>query len=122
MLHSPDSTLTVENVVGVMEKVTDDGRVNFWSQLIGGNLLADITSECSNKKETLHISSDMYVNCCVDSSWEDLARGLYYTLETAAVEEVRSYLNPRGRLLQWVWFVVEHSANTMSFVVSSLLW
>ena len=112
MLHSPDPTLTVENVVGVMEKVTDDGCVNVWSWLIDVALLTDTTSKCSNEKEILHMSSDVYVNCCVDSSWEDLARVLYQELETAAVEEVRSYLNPRGRLLQWVWFVVKNSTNT----------
>ena len=100
MLHSPDPTLTVENVVGVMEKVTDGGRVNVWLPLIGEDLLTDITSKCSNKKEILYMTSDTYVNCCVDPSWEDLACELYDTLETAAVEEVRSYLNHRGRLLQ----------------------
>ena len=112
MLHSPDPTLTVENVVGVMEKVTDNGRVNVWSWLIGGNLFKDITSKCSNEKEILHMHSDVYVNCCVDSNWKDLACVLYDELETAAVEEVRSYLNPKGRLLQWVWSVVKNSTNT----------
>ena len=112
MLHSPDPTLTVENVVIVMEKVTDDGRVNVWSELIGNDSFNDITSKCSNEKEILHMSSDVYVNCCVDSSWEHLARRLYKELETAAVEEMRSYLNPRGRLLQSVWFVVKNSTNT----------
>ena len=111
MLHSPDPTLTVENVAGVMEKVTDDGRVNVWSGLIGGNSFKDITSKCSSEKELLHMSSDVYVNCCVDSSWEHLTCELHRKLETAAVEEVRSYLNPRGRLLQWVWFVVKTSTN-----------
>ena len=111
MLHSPDPTLTVENVVGVMEKVTDDGRVNVWSELIDDSF-DDITSKCSNEKEILHMSSDVYVNCYVDSSWEHLARRLYDELETAAVEEVRSYLNPRGRLLQLLWFVVKSSTNT----------
>ena len=112
MLHSPDPTLTVENVVGVMEKVTDDGRVNVWSRLIDYVLFNDITSKCSNEKEILHMSSDVYVNCCVDSSWEYLACELYNELETAAVEEVRSYLNPRGRLLRLVWSVVKSSTNT----------
>ena len=111
-MHSPDPTLTVENMAGVMEKVTDDGRVKVWSRLIYVSLLADITSKCSNETEILHMTSDTYVNCCVDSSWEYLARVLYYELETAAVEEVRSYLSPRGRLLQWVWFVVKTSTNT----------
>ena len=41
MLRSPDPTLTVENVVGVMEKVTDDGRVNVWRQLIGNDSFND---------------------------------------------------------------------------------
>ena len=112
MLHSPDPTLTVENVVGVMEKVTDDGRGKVWSRLISGNLLTDINNKCSNEKEILYMTSDVYVNCCVDSSWERLAHRLYYELKTAAVEEVQSYLNPRGRLLQWVWFVVKNSTNT----------
>ena len=112
MLHSPDPTLTVENVAGVMEKVTDDGRVNVWYQLLGVDLVIDINSKCSNEKEMLLMCSDVYVNCCVDSSWEHLARKLYYELETAAVEEVQSYLNPRGRLLQWVWSVVKNSTNT----------
>ena len=82
-----------------MEKVTADGRGKVWSQLIGNDLFDDITSKCSNEKEILHMTSDTYVNCCVDSSWEHLARRLYKELETAAVEEVRSYLNPRGKLL-----------------------
>ena len=112
VLHSPDPTLTIENVVRVMEKVTDDGHVNIWSQLIGGRLFKDITSKCSDEKELLHMTSDTYVNCCADSSWKNLAHVLYEELETAAVEEVRSYLNPRGRLLQWVWFVVKSSTNT----------
>ena len=112
MLHSPDPTLTVENVVGVMEKATNDGRVKVWSWFIGSDWFKDITSKYSNEKEILHMSSDVYVNCRHDSSWEYLARILYYKLETAAVEEVQCYLNPRGRLLQWVWFVVKTSTNT----------
>ena len=112
MLHSPDPTLTVENMVGVMEKVTDDGRVKVWYQLISDDLLADINNKCSNEKELLHMISDTYINCCYYSRWEHLARVLYEELETAAVEKMHSYLNPRGRLLQWVWFVVKKSTNT----------
>ena len=107
MLHSPDPTLIVENVVRVMEKVTADGRGKVFSQLLVVDLVADINSKCSNEKEMLLMSSDVYVNCCVDSSWERLARELYDELETAAVEEVRSYLNPRGRLLQLVGVVCD---------------
>ena len=107
MLHSPDPTLTVENVTGVMEKVTDDGRGKVLSCFLGFRVVTDINNKCSNEKEMLLMCSDVYVNCFVDSSWKHLACELYRELETAAVEEVRSYLNPRGRLLQLVGVVCD---------------
>ena len=61
-------------------------------------LLEEIYQKYSNKEQKLHVCADFYVNCGVDSSWEHLARRLFGELETAAVEEVRSYLNPRGGL------------------------
>ena len=103
VLNSLDPTLTVDNVTGVMEKVTDGGRKKVWSRCLGYDLFVDINSKCSSEKELLHTCSDIYVNCRPYSSWEDLARVLYQKVETAAVEEVRSYLNPRGKLFQWVW-------------------
>ena len=103
VLNSLDPTLTVDNVIGVMEKVTDGGRRKVWRECLGGNLFVDIKSKCSSEKELLHTCSDIYINCHLESSWEHLARGLYLEVEAAAVEEVRSYLNPRGRLFQWVW-------------------
>ena len=103
VLNSLDPTLTVDNVTGVMEKVTDVGREKVWRWFLGDDLFVDISSRCSSEKELLHTCSDIYVNCHPDSSWEYLADGLYQKVETAAVEEVRSYLNPRGRLFQWVW-------------------
>ena len=40
--------------------------------------------------------ADLYVNCNPYSSWKDIARSLYHHHQVAAVEEVRSYLPPRG--------------------------
>ena len=40
--------------------------------------------------------ADLYVNCNPYSSWEDIAVSLYHHHQVAAVEEVRSYLPPRG--------------------------
>ena len=102
----PDPTLTVENLLRVMEKVTDGRTEKVWRRLIGENVLEDINSKCSTERELMHTCADIYVNCDLDSSWEGIALGLYRKEETAAVEEVRSYLNPRGRFCQWVWFVV----------------
>ena len=107
MLHSPDPTLTVENVVRVMEKVTAVGHGNVLSRLLDVDLVTDINRKCLNEKEMLLMCTDVYINCCYYSSWEHLARELYQELETAAVEEVRSYLNPRGRLLQLVGVVCD---------------
>ena len=102
----PDPTLTVETVLSVMEKVTDGRAKKVWLWLIGGDLVEDISSKCSTQKELMHTCTDIYINCDPDSSWERIARTLYLEEETAAVEEVRSYLNPRGRFCQWVWFVI----------------
>ena len=43
-----------------------------------------------------HTYTDLYVNCKSNSSWEHLAGSLYRHDQVAAVEEVRSYLPPRG--------------------------
>ena len=102
----PDPTLTVETVLSVMEKVTDGRAEEVWRRLLSRNMFEDISSMCSTERELMHTCADIYVNCYPDSSWEQIACRLYYEEETAAVEEVRSYLNPRGRFCQWVWFVI----------------
>ena len=97
-----DPTLTVENLLGVMEKVTDGRAEEVWRWLIGSTMLEDISSKCSTERELVNTCVDIYVNCNPDSSWEEVACGLYCEGETAAVEEVRPYLSPRGRFSQWV--------------------
>ena len=49
---------------------------------------------CTSGKED--DCTDLYVNYSPYSSWERLARSLYRHHQTAEVEEVRSYLPPRG--------------------------
>ena len=44
----------------------------------------------------MHTCADIYIKCNPDSSWKGIASGLYLEEETAAVEEVQSYLNPKG--------------------------
>ena len=97
-----------------MENV--DKREKVWrgdwrGELVPEPPLEEIYQKYSNEEQKLHACADYYVNCGVDSSWERLARILYLEEETTALEKVRSYLNPRGGLLQWVWSVVEHSTN-----------
>ena len=98
--------MTVENLLRVMEKVTDGRAEEVWGRLIDSTLLEDVSGKCSTERELVNTCVDIYVNCDPDSSWERVALELYHEVETAAVEEVRSYLNPRGRFSQWVWFVL----------------
>ena len=98
--------MTVENLLRVMEKVTDGRSEEVWGRLIDEDVLEDISIECSTERELVNTCVDIYVNCKPDPSWERVALELYREGETAAVEEVRSYLSPRGRFSQWVWCVV----------------
>ena len=41
-------------------------------------------------------NAELYVNCNPSSSWKRFARSLYHYHQVAAVEEVKSYLPPRG--------------------------
>ena len=89
-----------------MEKVTDGGAEEVWRMLTDEDMLEDISSKCSTEKELVNTYVDIYVNCKPGPSWEEVALGLYHEGESAAVEEIRSYLNPRGRFSpQLVWFV-----------------
>ena len=97
--------MTVETVLGVTEKVTDASAEKVWRRFFVSNTWEDIKSKCSTVRELIHTCADIYVNCHPNSSWEDVASRLYRFEETAALEEVRSYLNPRGRFSQWVWFI-----------------
>ena len=94
-LFPPDPTLTVDSVSRIMEKVEPKVKRQVWM------------GACYNPKEKvkmwlLYLSrkkdecADLYVNCNPSSSWELLARSLYRHHQVAAVEEVRSYLPPRG--------------------------
>ena len=94
-LFPPDPTLTVDNVSRVMEKVEPKVKTEVWM-----DTCYYVTE--SNKMKKLCLSgkedecADLYANCNPRSSWELLARSLYRHRQVAAVEEVRSYLPPRG--------------------------
>ena len=109
----PDPTLTVHNLLGVMEKVTDGRAGEVWGRLIGSTILEEISSKCPTERELVNTCVDIYVNCKLlfGCNWEGVANQLYREGETAAVEEVRSYLSPRGRFSQWVWCVAEMYSN-----------
>ena len=104
---SPDPTLTVENVGGVMEKVVVYKRRQLWERIIGKEenlsipnltleIVDDIYRSHSSEKENTHACSDVYVNCHPESSWEHLTSRLYEEDEMTAVDQARPFLPPRG--------------------------
>ena len=96
-LFPPDPTFTVDNVSVVMEKVEPKQRQQVWKDVIVVSSVIDEIKRISHndlERETAYV--DVYVNCHPFSSWEDLARKLYRHQQGSAVEEVKSYLPPRG--------------------------
>ena len=94
-LFPPDPTLTVDNVSHVMEKVEPKVKRQVWVDAcyyLDGDTMREL---CRSGKED--ICAALYVNCISYSSWELLSRSLYGNHQVAAVEEVRSYLPPRGQ-------------------------
>ena len=91
----PDPTLTVDSVSCVMEKVEPKVKAQVWEDACGAPMEKEKMRDlCMSRKEDE--CADLYVNYNPYSSWEWLARSLYRHHQVAAVEEVRSYLPPRG--------------------------
>ena len=97
-LFPADPTLTVDNVSHVMKKVEPKERQSVLKEMVADFIFDEIQS--SGKYPTaLEVEAaaiDIYVNYYPYSSWEHLAKSLYRCHQVAAVEEVRSYLPPRG--------------------------
>ena len=105
-LFPPDPTLTVDNVSHIMKKVEPKVKTEVWAGAYTDILeRMKMREMCRSRKEDE--CADLYVNCNPNSSWELLARSLYDHHQLAAVEEVRSYLPPRGQpcLTQYYMYV-----------------
>ena len=93
-LFPPDPTLTADNVSHVMEKVEPKEKMHVWEDVLRHGIIKVISGKKFSFKE--EECADIYVNCYPYSSWEFLAKSLYHHHQVVAVEEVRSYLPPRG--------------------------
>ena len=102
-----DPTLTVESVVGVMEKVTSyEGRrrkvwerVLRWNHVTPSSYLDEVYLKYSTAEEKTHTLADVYINSRSDSSWQYLVRTLYVESEMAAAKEAKSFIQqPVGGL------------------------
>ena len=95
----PDPTLTVENVVGVMEKVAVERRKKVWSgwDILPGPQLEEIYQKYSTEGQRIHACADFYVNCRPHSSWTHLHLGLYGWNEMTAVRKAKTFIPQTGK-------------------------
>jgi hypothetical protein len=77
-----------------MEKVEPKEKMQVWNSVLEHVVIEAVSGEKFSFKE--EECADIYVNCYHSASWERLARSLYRHHQVAAIEEVRSYLPPRG--------------------------
>ena len=104
-----DPTLTVESLVGIMEKVTSDEgrRKKVWERVLESDYgcvtpssyLDEVYLKYSTAEEKTHALADVYVTIRPESSWMHLVRILYGENEMVAAKEAKSFLQqPIGRL------------------------
>ena len=81
----------------VMEKVEPKQRLEILEHMIRySNVTAAIKNKFSNISEREAADVDIYVNCSDFSSWKEIASSLFKYGQMAAVDEVKSYLPPKG--------------------------
>ena len=108
-----DPTLTVDSLVGVMEKVTSDEkrRREVWEKVlkwkyfrpgyfldivIVSSYVDEVYTKYTTDKEKTHALADVYVNSRPESSWQHLVKALYAYGELAAAKEAKPFLQHNG--------------------------
>ena len=98
-----DPTLTVDNLVRVMEKVTSDKRRKVWEKVLEWghddpphSYLDEVYTKCTTHKEKTHALADVYINIKPEFSWQHLLETLYHESELTAAKEAKSFLQQNG--------------------------
>ena len=99
-----DPTLTLNNFIGVMKKVTSDkkkrrevwGEVLKWKYRTPYSYLDEVDTNYTTEKEKTNVLADVYINSRPESSWEHLVNALYDAGELAAAKEPKPFLQQNG--------------------------
>ena len=98
-----EPTLTVDNLVRVMEKVTSDNeKRNVWGEVLEwvdgppDSYLDEVYTKYTTEKEQANVLADVYINSRPYSSWYLIVETLYYKGEVAAAKEAMSFLEQNG--------------------------
>ena len=103
-----DSTLTVENLLRVMKKVTSEDeekrrelweRVLEWDYDVPESYLDEVESKYTTTREKTSDLVDVYVNSHPEPSWKQLVERLYLCGEMAAAKEAKAFLQKNGEEL-----------------------
>ena len=104
-----ESTLTVDNLLRVMKKVTSDEekRMKVWREVLWWeeydydpkSYLDEVESKYTTTREKTSDIADVYVNSYPEPSWERLVGDLYYCGEMAAAKEAKSFLQKNSEEL-----------------------
>ena len=94
----PEPTLTVDNVVGVLENVAVERRKELWSRrhIVLRPQLEEIYQKYSTEEQRIHACADIYVHCRPHSSWTDLYQRLYAENEMTAVRKAKTFIPQTG--------------------------
>ena len=99
-----DSTLTVDNLLTVMKKVTSDEEkrrkvwewVLRWKYRVPECYLDEVESKYTTAREKTSDLADVYVNSHPDPSWKHIVKSLFMYVELAAAKEAESFLQQSG--------------------------
>ena len=97
-----DASLTVENVIKVMEMVPADRMMVVWRQLsIPQSLVERISRKFLTAKETIQACVDLYLNSSPDHelSWKGIIWVLYFSEEMTAAREAKPFHHQNGKQL-----------------------
>ena len=99
-----DQTLTVSNLVKIMETVKSFRRREVWGRLLEWyksvpSYLNEVYVTPTIEMEMLNTLADVYVNIRPESSWQHLVKILYVDCELKASKEAKSFLVPYGELV-----------------------
>ena len=96
-----DPTLTIDNVMRVVETVAVDRRKEMWSynhgSIIPHTLLEEIYQNYSTEDQRLHACAENYVSFHPEPSWTDLCEVLFIIKELTAVRKAKIFIPQTGR-------------------------
>ena len=93
-----DASLTIDNLIKVMELVSADRFMKVWEELdVPESVVTMISGHLSTTKEKTRACVDLYLNCHPDvASWEDITSILFNCCEMSAAKESKGFCPQNG--------------------------